>query len=324
MYVHDHLGNRYKTVQEMCKVYGVSTNAYLYRLKAGYTKKEALTGDINNNSNKANTVNKKVYDHLGNKFNSITEMCTHYGIKSDTFYARLRCGDTLEQALRSERSKNKVYDHLGNEFNSTTEMCKHYGVRLDTFSIRLKRGDTLEQALRSERSKNKVYDHLGNEFNSATEMCKAYNMTIGTYNRRINKGWDLEKTLTTPIKQYRKEIKDHLGKTYTGEVNLKHIQGSSGSSIKCQDHLGNKFNSIKEMCKAYNITSTIYGWRVSNGWDIEKALTTPANKHSTEICDHKGNKYKSIADMSRAYGKDPMTVVHRLNSGWDVERALTA
>ena len=38
----DHLGCKYKSVQEMCNHYHISAQTYYYRIKHGYTLEQAL------------------------------------------------------------------------------------------------------------------------------------------------------------------------------------------------------------------------------------------------------------------------------------------
>ena len=62
----DHLGNEYGSVAQMCKHYGISQPTYLCRINKGWSIEKALTNHINNG--------KIIYDHLGNKFKSISSM----------------------------------------------------------------------------------------------------------------------------------------------------------------------------------------------------------------------------------------------------------
>ena len=47
----------------------------------------------------------------------------------------------------------------------------------------------------------------------------------------------------------------------------------TGKSVT--DHKGVKFNSIKEMCEAWDITPATYSARIKQGWSMQIALTTP-------------------------------------------------
>lgn len=53
--------------------------------------------------------------------------------------------------------------------------------------------------------------------------------------------------------------------------------------MKITDHLGNEFESIKDMCEFHHIPSKIYDNRVNrHHWSMEKALTTPLKVNKNE------------------------------------------
>ena len=99
----------------------------------------------------------------------------------------------------------------------------------------------------------RVIDHKNNKFPSISKMCSYWGISKATYNERIKLGWSLKDAVT--IKPNEKE----------------HI----GNSKRIIDHEGNEFPSIKEMCKHWKITLSMYNSRVNKcGWSLEKTLTT--------------------------------------------------
>lgn len=89
-------------------------------------------------------------------------------------------------------------------------------------------------------------------------------------------------------------------------------------SAAATDHKGIEFESVTEMCKAYEINRDLYKNRLKLGWTKEKALTTPAGPSGRSVLtgkpiffDHLGNQYSSMAEMSRAYGITPETYRRR-------------
>ena len=44
------------------------------------------------------------------------------------------------------------------------------------------------------------------------------------------------------------------------------------------DHLGNKFNTIDDMCNYHNMHKSTYAHRIKTGMTLEQALTIPAKK----------------------------------------------
>lgn len=151
--VHDHFGVEYSSLDEMCGMYGVSTDAYKRAIEAGSSIEDALTSN--------NKKTEKVKDHLGNEYDNVHEMCKHYGIAYGTFTGRIRRGVSLGVALTAERvnygynlKKNDrgfYIDHLGKEYGTVAEMCKAYGISEFNLYTRLNSGESLENVLVSKR-----------------------------------------------------------------------------------------------------------------------------------------------------------------------------
>lgn len=211
-----------------------------------------------------------VTDHKGNSYRNVQEMCGNYGIKPATFRARMRNGFTLEEALTTaigKLRKGQVTDHLGNTYATIKEMCSFYGVNNSTYLCRIRKGYTVEEALTGKRKKmitqigsNKkkkkfevkdisysakknpkatskekkflCFDHKGNGYHSQAEMCKAYEISLSTFKRRQAEGLSLQKSLELPV------TKEH--------------------SFTFKDHKGTKYENLKEMCAAWNVSVHTY------------------------------------------------------------------
>lgn len=72
----------------------------------------------------------------------------------------------------------------------------------------------------------------------------------------------------------------------------------------CQDHLGNIYPSIKDMCKVYNINPETYSRRIKvYHMTVAEALTNPVKHNGGMRCqDHHGKYYKSRTKMCENYG----------------------
>ena len=224
---------------------------------------------------------KSCTDHLGNTFPSITTMCEHYGISTDTFNKRrnekhMSLKDALTIPVK-KRHNGSCKDHLGNEFPSTQAMCEHYGIDRNVFDYRIYEKhmpikDALTKPTRKQHN-GPCKDHLGNEFPNQKAMCKHYGISYDTFYRRMTKNhMSLKDALTTALPK----------KT-------------------CEDHLGNKFPSVIAMCEHYNITRPAFDKRIEKGWSIKDALTTPVQKRNTPCTDHLGNTFPSITAMCKHY-----------------------
>lgn len=198
-----------------------------------------------------------------------------------------------------------IQDHLGNQFKSVSSMAEHYNISRNTFISRINGGWSLEKALTYDKRDFSVKDHLGNEFPSLLSMTDKYGISYQAFLSRRKKGMSLEEALTTPLAKYTKS---------------QHIK----------DHLGNKYNSYKELAEAYDLDEKTLKVRLYRGWSLEDSLLCGTHKHSeyskevsVSIEDHLGNIYPSYSSMARAYGLSFNALYHRLNSGWSVRDALT-
>ena len=237
--VMDHLGNRFKTISDMCEHYGIGVETYRARLKYGWDLERVLTTPVSKHQSYC-------IDHRGNKFESEAEMCKHWGVTQSAFRGRFfRGGCSLEEALTTPlNSRYTVYDHLGNAYKSMNDMCKHYNINTYTFSRRVKLGMDLEKALTTplRESEKPQIDHLGNKFDSIASMCKYWGLDYVIYNSRIKRGWSIKDALTTEVGYF------------------------------IEDGLGGRYKSIKDMAKHYNINIiTLYN-RLGNKSDIVTAL----------------------------------------------------
>lgn len=146
-------------------------------------------------------------------------------------------------------------DHLGNQFPTTTAMCEHWGVPRATYNSRLRKGWSVEEALTDTGPCKRFIpctDHTGRKFTNLNAMCRAWYITKNTYHYRRNLGWTVEEALTGT--------------------------GRYRGGTPCTDHEGNTFPSQRAMCEAWGISPKTFSGRVSQGMNLEQALTKPRSK----------------------------------------------
>lgn len=97
--VTDPFGNQFNSVKDMTNHYGIKYHTYTFRLRAGWTRREALGIDKRD----AN----KYVDHLGNSYTTIREMAKHYGISGSSFTRRLKLGYSVKEALTKKSYERK-------------------------------------------------------------------------------------------------------------------------------------------------------------------------------------------------------------------------
>lgn len=144
-------------------------------------------------------------------------------------------------------------DHIGNKFSSVQAMCEYWNIDRGTYEYRKKQGWPTKKALTLPSKSTFCEDHLGNKFPSIKNMCEHWNINNKMYECRIQQGWSTEKALTKS-------------------------KMTVGHQKQCEDHLGNKFHSIKDMCKHWNMNDNRYKGRIRHGWSVKKALTTWSTK----------------------------------------------
>ncbi len=109
---------------------------------------------------------------------------------------------------------------------------------------------------RGNRHDKPCVDHKGNKFPNIKSMCSQWEINPETFNRRINVyGLSLEEALTRPVKP--------------------------NGGKRCSDHNGKKFRSLTKMCGYWKIDRKLFEYRISHGWELEKALTKKSRNHMT-------------------------------------------
>ena len=306
----DHLGKVFKSEQEMCEYWKVSYDLYMNRVKSGCDLKTSLLGAITHK--KGNT--KPCLDHLGVEFESVSEMCKHWGIDRGKFYWRCSHGYNLEQALTGVNPKvaagvAKCKDHNNNEFDNVKEMCRAYGVKYTTYLSRLRDGHNLEESLTgvgllTRGGGLKCTDHEGREFNSVVDMCRYWKVHRTTFIARQEAGHDLETCLTG------KGIKSSNAKKSTS----KHKK-----TVK--DHRGKEFETYAEMCIYWGVKYSTFVTRKQYGYDTRTCLTWD-KFGPIAYADHTGRSFNSLAEMCHYHMVDPQQFKLRRKMGYSVEAAL--
>lgn len=176
----DHLGNEYRSINELCRTYGISVGKYNYGMKSGLSIEEILNRGI-------------VYDHLGKGYKNLSEMCKAYGIGLSVYMHRKKAGWSLKDILTREIKEcsngKRCRDHLGNEYSSVTEMCRAYGISRSLYINRIESGLSIEEALKTDRNASgrnlacTVYeDRNGNVYGSIESLCDALGIKIKAVN----------------------------------------------------------------------------------------------------------------------------------------------
>lgn len=140
----------------------------------------------------------------------------------------------------------------------------------------------------------------GKIYENASELSNAYNLPPAVYRRRVHDGWSIKEALSIP-------------------------NGARNNTRKrFVDHMGNEFTSIKEACKAWNISIWTYN-HYKDKMSFEQIVKHIHENESTmPKTDHLGNVFDTFKDMCEHYGfKHPSCIRHRIEQGMDLKTALT-
>lgn len=258
------------------------------------------------------TTMKKVKDHLGNEYKSISEMCRHYGITFASYEHRIESGMSLKKSLTTpvQEKRKKCKDHLGNEFNSVAEMCRFHKIDNNLFNCRKRLGWDLKDILetpRKVRDRRTEYTDLnGNRFKTKTELANFHSMSDSRYYEIIKSGHSLE------------DDKNH--KFGVGSCNV------------VADPFGKTHRTLQKMLEFYDIPKSSYFGYIVTGRTLKDLLIDKMNNRVQRFdrgvgqystIDHLGKIYESLVDMCRHYRIGPETLKGRMLSGWTLEKALT-
>ena len=278
----DHLGNEYKSKAAMCRAYKINEASYDKRISLGWSIKDALTKPIHP-GNVKDEIYGEAYDktlgvfkdHMGNKFQTLELMADAYQIPAERIYKRLVAGWTLKEALTvpigdfvvlpegAEYEGDKKVIHisregheqlfcgkkctiLGVEFDSIESAAKAYKCSSSTITYHLELGDI----------DSWISDNVGIFFEDVLyknkgSIATAYGIAPSTFRGRLNRGWSVSAALKTPVTQ------------------------RPARCTPCEDHLGNKYETVADMLLYWNMTHSCYYDRKVKGWPLEKILTTP-------------------------------------------------
>lgn len=256
-------------------------------------------------------------DHLGNCYNSFSDMCKAYGKPNNTVKNRLDRNWTLEQALTIDNSSvNKkvnhikpIEDHLGNVYPNVHTMAETYGITEKVYWSRkrilkwpLEKILTTPIQDQEAPANAKPIECNGIQFKSINALCKHYGIPRTTYKLRISQGLTPEEAVASKPKP---------------------IKGFSAGPKKCIDPWGNEFKSQAAMYRHYGTTKDIAAGRFEHGWTLEEILTNP-----TKIDPHKecigpdGKTYAGFKIMAEAFGLSESTLRGRLQQGYSLDEAI--
>lgn len=127
----------YDSVDSLCRTYGIKQNTFYRRRERGFTLEECVYGKPKNINTKIESTPHRIYDHLGNEFKNVQEMCKFHNVKFGTYRARKSKGLSLSECLSKEMLYKdchcKSVFYMGKTYPSTREACRVYKVDYNGF-----------------------------------------------------------------------------------------------------------------------------------------------------------------------------------------------
>ena len=184
---------------------------------------------------------KAVTDHLGNRFNTIKEMCEYWGIPYITFNKRMRKFKwTLDRALTTPVKPIYELVYNGVQYKSIRQLAMAIGINEEYIGYHLHRGKTIDDII---ALKNKtIVEYGGNTYNNLKELAKDYGINYPTFINRIHSKKSLDEAL-----QHRTLMFD----------------------ITSTNILGTVYGSVKNLSTAWGIDESTIRNRLKKGFDIE-------------------------------------------------------
>lgn len=199
-------GKKYYGCGDLAENFSVSVHNIRYRLlRSNWTIRQAV--GLDKPPEKKPTTSSSVCFGKNN-FDSIKEACDYFGITTNAYFSRKRCGwsdeETFEIVSRKQpytRTDTQIFV-FGRNFRSISKAAEHYGLTPNCVTQRISNGWTTEQALGL--SKRETINHktkMFAGFKSISEASRHTGIGASTLSWRIRKGWTPEQALgIVPIK----------------------------------------------------------------------------------------------------------------------------
>lgn len=178
----------FKSITKLCEYYHINPNAYYKRRDKGYTPYECIFGRKTKHP-KA----KSCIDPNGKSFDSIKDMCTHWGTSTGAFDWYKTQGCTLEECLTKHKD-DSIVDDKGRWFPNQQELCKYHNLNPDTFRHK-KKTMSIADIIREGKQPDFILDPFDNQFKTYKDMCEYYNVSYDAYMSRRLRNWSMLEAL---------------------------------------------------------------------------------------------------------------------------------
>ena len=245
-------GITYKSIAIACDYYNLNYGTVHNRLYNGWSIEEAF--ELVKKKKNSSLYKKITLEE--NQFDSLAEACRYYNLDSNTIYARLQIGWSIEEAFGLVKREDKIRKPItieGKTFISIAEACKYYKFDTDLVYKRMNNyGWSIEEAF--ELVDRDTYRHYlnkplviqGKQFKSLSKACDCYNIDYSLVLYRIDRlKWSIEDAVSTPVNNHKGE-----------KILINNIE----------------FISLAEACRYYKVNYDKIRGRLRTGWTLEEAF----------------------------------------------------
>lgn len=276
----DHLGNVYPSFKKMCEHYHLRPQVVYARLSLGYSLEKALTTN--------NTVTYK-----GVTYSSFSELFRHFNLNPHIARNRLNLRWSLEKTLTTPVNyRSPCVFYKNTRYKNKQVLCDTFGIHRTSFDKYLAKGMTIDQAVDKLLERHQIF--VGDQvFYNVNEIARAFNVSARTVTRTIKATQDKNARLLLIQQTQKRNFHNNscwicngkeiarveemmkitgMSMTWCSRMLSEYRDGKTPIIIPTTDHLGNSFDSFKEMCLFHKVTATSAMKTILKTGDVKTAL----------------------------------------------------
>ena len=305
-------GDTYTSLQKLADAYEINRTTLASRLKAGIPLEEALKS--------GNRIKKGCVDPNNKYFESVADMCKHWGIPKGVYKNRIYYGWSMIDALtippgekgriasenlakikeiKDKKMEAMAVEYKGKRYRSLNNLSYALGISPSTMSKWVKQGKSIDEIVDMHKQLVDIRtDHLGVKFKSVKEMCESWNISQEVYFSRLRIGMSKKEALTTPITKQTRRI----------EV----------------EYNGKKYESIRKLACDIGISYGTLIYKIKAGYSLNEAIENIISVQMHRYNDTIGGEYVSLKNMAETWKVKYPTFKRRLKSRIDIIVALVS
>ena len=311
--VMDPLGNKYKTVKDLCRAHDINIVMLYLNLLDKQPLKEAILRKYRH------SIYFLEYRYDSTEiYKSYKDLSQRYNLDNYDLTKLIKQGYTLVDIVNKVKKDKDILAIKEDNDRISIENIDSiyvYNVSFKDYMYRILHGESVEQALENDRNlvclkdnRTKYIDTILSDDTWRPDIGREYEDGLLDVDTRtiVNNNFKI------------REIK-------LSDESLRGLEEAVfGNSVAYIDSKGSKFYSLDDLCRAYNIPKYYLSMRIKNGLSVEEALNIGLEYGYTVVKDPAGKFYKNRDEMLAAYKVTEELVNYRMSNGWSLKSALNA